>query len=264
MEYWYVFPLAILVCILANASGFSGSVLFQPFFNFILQVPIAQSIATGIATETIGMSSGAFKYWRMGNKIDIKAVRKVFPYVYAGIAAGIFLFVFLPKLWLRLLVGCTIFSIASYQLYLAYLGKFGVNDKADLTVLGSPISRIKSFFAGVSSASTGTGVAEIHQPLFEQDAGLATKKANATAILIEALGNWFITLLNIKLGNINYEILIFSASGVLIGGQIGPLVSNYVSDRILKTLFGISVSFIGLIYIFTSISKILFCGITHG
>lgn len=256
-DYWYVFPYAIFVCILANASGFSGSVLFQPFFNFVLQVPIAQSIATGIATETVGMSSGAFRYWRIGNKIDIKAVKKVFPYVYVGIAAGIFLFVFLPKLWLRLVVGCTIFSIASYQLYLAYLGKFGVNDRADLTVLGSPISRIKSFFAGVSSASTGTGVAEIHQPMFEQDAGLATKKANATAILIEALGNWFITLLNIKLGNINYEILIFSASGVLIGGQIGPLVSNYIPDKILKVVFGISVSTIGMIYIVTSLQKLL-------
>ena len=37
-EYWYVFPVAIVVAILANASGFSGGVLFQPFFNFILKV----------------------------------------------------------------------------------------------------------------------------------------------------------------------------------------------------------------------------------
>lgn len=252
-DYWYVFPIAIIVATLCNASGFSGSVLFQPFFNFILQVPIAQSVATGIATETIGMTSGAFRYWRMGNKIDIKAVKKVFPYVYAGIISGIFLFVFLPKLWLRLAVGCSIFSIASYQLYLAYLGKFSVNDRADLNALRSPISRIKSFLSGVSSASTGTGVAEIHQPMFEHDAGLATKKANATAILIEALGNWFITLLNIKLGNINYEVLIFSASGVLIGGQIGAVLSDHISNRILKTIFGISVGLIGLIYIKTSI-----------
>lgn len=45
-------------------------------------------------------------------------------------------------------------------------------------------------------------------------------------------------------------------SGVLIGGQIGPLISNYVPDRILKTIFGISVSSIGLIYIITSLQKI--------
>ena len=79
LEYWYIFPLAICICILCTASGFSGSVLFQPFFNFILGIPITQSIATGIATETIGMSSGAITYWRMGNKIDIKAIKKVFP-----------------------------------------------------------------------------------------------------------------------------------------------------------------------------------------
>ena len=255
-EYFYIFPIAILIASICNASGFSGSVLFQPFFNFFLQVPIAQSVATGIATETVGMSSGAITYLRMGNKIDIKAVKKVFPYVYAGIAAGIFLFAFLPKMWLRLVVGCTIFSIASYQLYLAYIGKFGLNDRADLKVLGSPLSRFKSLFSGVASAATGTGVSEIHQPMFEYDAGLTTKKANATAILIEALGNWFITLLNIKLGNINYEILIFSASGVLIGGQIGPYVANYIPQRFLKAFFGISVCLIGLIYIFTSLQKL--------
>lgn len=256
-DYWYIFPTAILVATLCNASGFSGSVLFQPFFNFILGIPITQSVATGIATETIGMSSGAFRYWKIGNKIDIKAVKKLFPYVYVGIIAGIFLFVFLPKLWLRLLVGCTIFSIASYQLYFAYLGKFGANDRADLNILSSPRSSFKSFFSGVASASTGTGIAEIHQPMFEHDAGLATKKANATAILIEALGNLLITVLNIKLGNINYEILIFSASGVLIGGQIGPIISNYISDRILKIIFGVAVSMIGLIYIFNSLISVI-------
>jgi uncharacterized membrane protein YfcA len=255
-EYWYVFPVAIIIAILCNASGFSGSVLFQPIFNFFLGVPIAQSVATGIATETVGMTSGAFRYWRIGNKIDVNAVKKVFPYVYTGIAAGIFLFVFLPKTWLRLVVGCSIFSIATYQLYFAYLGKFGKSERADLNALRSYKCRIKSFLAGVSSASTGTGIAEIHQPMFEHDADLSTKKSNASAILIEALGNWFITLLNIKLGNINYEILVFSVSGVIIGGQIGPLISDYISDIILKIIFGVSVSIIGLIYIVTSIQNL--------
>ena len=258
LDYWYIFPLAILIATLCNASGFSGSVLFQPFFNFILQVPIAQSIATGIATETIGMSSGAFRYWKMGDRIDFKAVRVVFPYVYVGIVCGIILFVFVPKDFLRLIVGCCIFLIASYQVYLTYLGKFGTLRNADISILKKPHSRIKQFFAGLSSASTGTGIAEIHQPMFEHDAGLKTKKSNASAILIESLGNWFITLLNIKFGNINYEILIFSASGVLIGGQIGPWISNYISDRILKTIFGISVSIIGIIYIVSSIQKLFF------
>jgi len=65
LDYWFVFPCAVLVAVIANASGFSGGVLFQPFFNFVLQLPLQQSIATGIGTETIGMSSGAYRYRRM-------------------------------------------------------------------------------------------------------------------------------------------------------------------------------------------------------
>jgi uncharacterized membrane protein YfcA len=256
-DYWYVFPYAIFVCICANVSGFSGSVLFQPFFNFVLGVPIAQSIATGIATETIGMTSGSIGHWRAKNGTDVRAVKFVLPFVFAGIFSGLFLFIFLPKLWLRLLVGVVIFSIASYQLYLAFKGHTGFEKKANLKILGSFKCRLKQFFAGVGSASTGTGVAEMHQPMFEQDANLEHKRANATAILIEALGNWLITFFNLSMGNIRLDILIFSAAGVAIGGQIGPYLTKYVPDRIGKAFFGISVCSIGIIYIITSLQKLL-------
>jgi uncharacterized membrane protein YfcA len=61
-EYWYMFPVAIVVAILANSSGFSGGVLFQPIYNLLLNIPIQNAVATGIATETVGMTSGALRY----------------------------------------------------------------------------------------------------------------------------------------------------------------------------------------------------------
>lgn len=256
-DYWYIFPISVVVASLCNACGFSGSVLFQPFFNFVLGIPISESIATGIATETVGMTSGAISYWRMGNKINVKAVKKVLPYVYLGIIIGIFAFSLLPKVWLRLTVGIVIFFISSQQLYFSYFSKFSSQQKEKIKVLDNTKIKIKSFLSGVFSSSTGTGIAEIHQPIFERDVGLSTKRANASAILIEALGNWLITLLNLSFNNINYEILIFSASGVFIGGQIGPILSKYVSDIMLKTIFSVSVGLIGLIYIQTSLDGIL-------
>jgi len=256
-EYWYVFPYAILVCALANIGGFSGSVLFQPFYNFVLGLPIAQSIANGIATETIGMTSGSIGHWRAKNGTDVKAVKTVVPFVFAGILAGLFLFVTLPKLYLRLLVGVVIFLIASYQLYLAFKGHTGYADKADQKVLRSFKCRVKQFFAGVGSASTGTGVAETHQPMFEQDAGLKNKRANATAILIEALGNWLITFFNLSMGNLRFDVLIFGVAGVAIGGQIGPFLTKYIPDKVGKAIFGVCVSGIGIIYIITSLQKLL-------
>ena len=94
--------------------------------------------------------------------------------------------------------------------------------------------------------------------MFEYDAHLLTKRSNATAITVEALGNWIITFLNLTLGTINYEILIFSATGVLVGAQLGALVSDYISDRIAKIAFGFFVSLIGIIYIITSVGKIFY------
>lgn len=254
-HYWFLFPTAIAVCILATASGFSGSVLFQPIFYFILKVPLAQSIATGIATETIGMTNGAVTYAMMRDgktSIDRKALRSVIPYVIAGVVAGIFFFVNAPKPLLRFTVGLVIAAIAIYQIYLAGENKLGSKNATDLQVLAKPHNRIYQFLAGAFSASTGTGVAEMHQPLFEERGGLATLKANATAICIEAIADWTITLTNMKLGNLRYDILVFTVAGVLVGGQIGPRIAKYIPPRITKIIFGISVTTIGAIYIVTS------------
>ena len=264
LEYWYLFPLAILVCVVCTSSGFSGSVLFQPVFFFALKLPLAQSIATGIATETIGMTNGAITYSLMrdrDSRVDWKALRSVTPYVIAGVVAGIAFFALAPKPILRFTVGLVIAGIALYQLYLAGENKFGTKPEADLKILAKPFNRIYQFFAGAFSAATGTGTAEMHQPLFEEQAGLMTLRANATAICIEAIADWTITLTNIKLGNIRYDILVFTISGVLVGGQIGPRIAKYLPPKITKIIFGISVTSIGMIYIVTSwpaVTKILF------
>ena len=253
-DYWYVFPYAIFVAIVANASGFSGAVLFQPFFNFVLKLPIANSIATGVATETIGMSSGAARYLWM-KKVDTSALKVMLPPILIGVALGLYLFVKVPRDILRLLVGVVISGIALYQFWRVGKGIFGQSETLNLTKLRH--WSWVGLFSGLFSACTGTGVAEMNQPLLEQQGDLATKRANATAILLEAIADWTITVVNLKLGNIRPEILIFSASGVLIGGQIGAALSPYLPDRLLKSIFAVAILFIGAVYIFTVIQKLL-------
>jgi uncharacterized membrane protein YfcA len=253
-DYWFVFPCAVLVAVIANASGFSGGVLFQPFFNFVLQLPLGQSIATGIATETIGMTSGAYRYRRM-KQIDCAAVRKMLPAVAVGVLAGLYIFSRAPRDWLRLIVGLVVGGIALYQLFLAWQGHRGTRSHADLEALGR--LRWVACISGIFSACTGTGVAELHQPLYEQKGGLATKRANATAIAIEALADWGITLVNLTLGNLRFDVLIFSVLGVTIGAQIGAAISPHLSDRLLKTVFALCVLGIGLVYTVTALRVLL-------
>jgi uncharacterized membrane protein YfcA len=253
--YWYCLPLAFFVCVVCTSSGFSGSVLFQPVFYFILKVPLSQSIATGIATETVGMSWGAINYMmvnKAATNIDFKAFRSVIPFVLAGVAAGYSFFIYAPKQMLRFAVGLIIALIAMNQIWLAGQNRLGDQQQADSHVLSRPLNRMYQFFSGAFSASTGTGVAEMSQPLLEEKAGLLTLKANATAILLEATADWAITAANLKVGNIRFDILVFTVTGVLLGGFVGPRIAPYLNPRITKLLFGLAVTSIGFIYMITS------------
>ncbi|NUT46963.1 MAG: sulfite exporter TauE/SafE family protein [Saccharothrix sp.] len=106
--------------------------------------------------------------------------------------------------------------------------------------------------AGAFSACTGTGVAELGQPLLERAGRLTVKRANATAIAVEAAADWLITATNLTLGNLRPEILLFSASGVLVGAQLGALLSPRLPDRLLKAVFGVCVLAIGAVYVVTA------------
>ncbi|MES2525558.1 MAG: sulfite exporter TauE/SafE family protein [Bdellovibrionota bacterium] len=242
-EYWYVFPFSIFVATICNASGFSGAVLFQPFFYFVLQIPVSVSIATGIATETIGMSSGTVRYALM--KVhDFKNYFTLLPWVIGGVLCGIILFSKLSPAPMKALVGVVMIKVAVIHL----LGmKFKNHSSKWSRFITSPIA----FIAGLFSASTGTGVAELTQPLSEHGLKMPTKRANANAILLEASADWLITVVNLSLGNLRWDILVFSASGVLIGGQFGALLSPHIPERILKIVFCSAITLIGLFYIYT-------------
>lgn len=249
LEYWYVFPYAIFVATFANASGFSGAVLFQPFFYFVLKTPVPQSIATGIATETIGMTGGAYQYARMKFH-DYGVFKMLIPLSLMGVMIGYFFFVKLPGPPLKALVGLSMVIVAIIQ----FISLNRVKNQDQNSKLGK--YRFFAIFAGAFSASTGTGVAEMSQPMIEHVGKVPTKKANATAILLEASSDWLITILNLSLGNIRYDILIFSVTGVLIGSQIGARLSPRLPDKLLKVVFAISVGIIGIFYIFNYVKSL--------
>lgn len=252
-SYWYVFPVAVLVATLANSSGFSGSVLFQPFFNLVLQLPVAQSIANGVATETVGMSSGGVRYLFM-RQVDLRAWLTVVLPVGGGVVIGLFLFLRLPGDWLRLVVGLVVGTIAIYKLVEVVGRVKGIRASADRSALRRRFW--VSAVAGSFSATTGTGVAEIHQPLLERRGGLETRRANATAIAIEAAACWCITGANLSWGNLRPEILVFSTTGVLLGAQLGAWSSQYLPVRPLKLIFAVAVLGIAVVYVVTFISRL--------
>ncbi|MDA3900802.1 MAG: sulfite exporter TauE/SafE family protein [Spirochaetes bacterium] len=254
IQYWYMFPVSILVAIICNASGFSGGVIFQPIYNIFLNIPIQNAVATGIATETVGMTSGAFRYlwYRM---IELPVGFTMIMLTIPGVVLGNFALLVIDEDLLKLILGIIIIGLASMQLFGAIRKHFGTRENI-------PIEDMYSYLwippvGGFFSAATGTGICELAQPVLEKGLKIKTKRANATAILVEATGDWIITILNLHAGLIMWELWIFTGTGVIIGGQIGPYLSKYLPDRILKLLFSVFVIGVGIFYITKGIDWII-------
>jgi len=250
-EYWYMFPLSIVIAVLANSSGFSGGVLFQPFYNIFLNIPIQNAVATGIATETVGMTSGAIRYiyYKM---VELPVGFTMVMLTIPGVVIGNHALIVINENVLKLVLGLIVLFVATMQFFNAARRSFGRRDKV-------PVEDIYPFMwiptiGGFFSASSGTGVCELAQPVLEKGLDLKTKRANATAILVEATADWVITILNLHAGLIMWELWVFTGTGVIIGGQIGPYLSRYLPDRFLKMVFSVSVIIIGIFYIYKGIN----------
>ena len=241
-EYWYMLPIAVVVATFANSSGFSGGVLFQPIFYFFLNVPIMNSVATGIATETIGTIR--YLYYKM---IELPIGFTMIMLTIPGVVVGNYILMIIDGNSIKLILGVILIFVASLQIFSAIVKYYGKKKNI-------PVEDIYGFMwippiAGFFSATTRTGICEISQPLLERGMEVQLKRANATVILLEAAGDRVITILNLYAGLIKWERWILAGIGVIISGLIGPFISRYLPERFIKIVFCVCIVFIGLFYI---------------
>ena len=246
-----MFPVSVVIAIVANSSGFSGGVLFQPIYNLFMNIPIQNAVATGIATETVGMTSGAIRYL-MYKMVELPICFTMIMLTIPGIVVGNHALMVVNADLLKFILGIIILGIATLQLFKAFKHSFGKKENI-------PIEDIYPFMwippiGGFFSATTGTGICELAQPVLEGGLDIKNKRANATAILVEAVADWVITILNLHAGLIIPGLWLFTGLGVIIGGQIGPYVGRYLPDRIVKIIFSISIMVIGIFYIYKGIT----------
>lgn len=238
-----LFPVAIVIAFLANSSGFSGGVLFQPIIYFTQSLPLSTSIATGIASETIGMTGGAFRYQQM-KKISWPIILPSLLWIFLGVCAGYTIFHFIPQRPLKFLLALVLISVALLKIWELYSPP-----KTSSTNYGPAWRPLVGFLGGIGSASTGTGVCELHQPLFERVLRQRLIAANAAAITCEAWGNLWISAFNLNWGMIDFSVLMWTGPGVIIGSQLGARYSDRIPAHAMKLLFSLAVLSIGLFYL---------------
>ncbi len=270
-EYWFMLPVSVIFATIAMASGVEGATFFTPMFILALGLPPEIAIGTGLITEVFGFASGLFAYARkrtIDYKLGIALLLVTIPLSLLGTVLG----GYVPATILKTILGMGLITIAltflktPNQIEIKHLDEniykeYG-GDKAQTSLTTSEGEEIRytvcnknegRIYAGIGSLFIGmisTGLGELNGYFLLQRCRVPSRIAVATSVFIVA-----ITALVASVGhfykfvqsggetlNIVLSLVVFTVPGVIIGGQLGSLVSSRISQHYLEK--GLAILFI--------------------
>ena len=110
-DYWFMFPIAIVIATTAMASGVEGATFFTPLFILALGLPPEIAIGTGLITEVFGFASGVTAYARKG-LIDYQFGGTLLKVTVPLALLGAVLSGYVPPVVLKVLLGLGLLAIA--------------------------------------------------------------------------------------------------------------------------------------------------------
>ncbi|OIP68421.1 MAG: permease [Oscillatoriales cyanobacterium CG2_30_44_21] len=274
-DYWFMFPISIVIATVAMASGVEGATFFTPLFILALKLPTEVAIGTGLITEVFGFSSGLFAYFRKG-LIDFKLGQMLLLVSIPSAILGTWLGKLIPADALKAMLGVGLFVIASSFLRSPEHQDLELLDKdikthqsrtpqtcitssdgetVCYTVANRTEGRLLIGIGALFLGMVSTGLGELNGYFLIQRCRVPSKVAVATSVFIVA-----ITALIASIGHIFQfaqsggeslqtvlNLVIFTAPGVLIGAQFGSIVATRISQKLLERSMGILFIIVGVI-----------------
>lgn len=270
-EFWFMLPIAIMIATIAMASGVEGATFFTPLFILALGLPAEIAIGTGLITEVFGFASGLFAYNRkrlIDYKLGLSLLVVTVPMALFGTwAAG-----YVPADILKTILGMGLIAIAVAFLRTPekkevkllddvieeeYGGEKGETclvtregKEICYTVCNRTEGRLIAGVGGMFIGMISTGLGELNGYFLLQRCRVPSAVAVATSVFVVAITalvastGHFIKFVQTGGETLNtvLSLVIFTVPGVIIGGQLGPLVASRISQHTLER--GLAILFI--------------------
>jgi len=273
-EYWYLFPISIAIATVAMSTGIGGAVFFAPIFLLGLKLAPPIAIGTALITEFFGFTSGVVAYIRQ-QLIDYRLGVTILMFSVPAAIFGATISDYFPPDVLKAIFATAIMFIGS-QIFTAWLGeqrerqnaalakepppdsnaKHVVTDRSgrrfEYAVFDRPVAAIYASVGGTFLGMISVGLAELMEYLMVAKCRIPAPVAVATSI--------FVVVISVAAASAGHivafalegpeaieqviSVAIFTAPGVIIGGQIGPRLQRVVDPDKMK-LFIASV-FVGV------------------
>lgn len=270
-ELWYLLPLSILIATIAMSSGIGGAVFFSPLFMLVLKLDPTVAVGTALITELFGFSSGLLAYVK-ARLIDYKLGMNLLFFSVPMAILGTVFGSHVPPDILKTIFAIGIIFIGS-QLFTSWRkeerDKNETNRKEEFKIQYEKLLIDKQgkeykytvchkdmgrFFAGIGGAFVGmisVGLAELQEYHLVAKCKVPAPVAIATSIfvvvitvLVASIGHFYEFVAHAQTETLQHvlNIIIFTIPGVIIGGQLGPLLQKKLPEDMMKV--GVSILFV--------------------
>ncbi len=270
-QYWFMLPISIIVASLAMILGVGGALFFSPIF--ILLFPAlgvdtldpADAFGAALITEVFGFSSGLYRYSKQ-KLIDFKTARS---FIMIGIPAAIVGTLLKRNINANLIILMFAVGLWLIGIYSVYMNRKShiigpqdhkgptrkltdfENNEYEYILCNQRSGRILAGFGGIFTGLISVGAGETTMSTLRSNCKLPMKIASGTSVFVVTilvLTSSFTDIIYVGVESIPWTLVIFTIPGVLIGGQIGPLLASKVKSATSEKL---------LIFIFFGIGLIM-------
>ncbi len=276
LEYWYMFPVAILVATVAMASGVGGATFLAPIFILGLRLSPEVAIGTGLLTEVFGFASGLIAYARK-RLIDYRLGVALLVVTIPAALLGTWVSGSIEPDILKVVLGVGLFAVAlsflrtpehkdvvrmDTAIRQEYGGaqaetcmKTADGEQICYTVCNRNEGRLIAGIGGLFVGLISTGLGELNGYFLLQRCRVPSKVAVATSVFIVAAtalaGASGHVLLFVQSGpdvlNTAISVAIFTVPGVILGGQLGSLVASRIPQHTLERSLGVLFIFVAIL-----------------
>lgn len=274
-QYWYLFPVSILIATVAMATGIGGAVFFSPIFLVALKLRPEIAIGTALLTELFGFTSGLIAYSR-ARLIDYSLARKLLLVSIPTAIVGVIMADYIPGVVLKTIFATGLIFIG-WQLYSSWRedekqkldsaieADFAKKFESELTDATGRVFRytvchkdMGMLFAGIGGTFLGmisVGLAELQEYHLVSRCRVPSPVAIGTSIFVVvvtvfiAVSGHLFSFVNRALNQGDSSALwevvglaIYTVPGVLIGGQLGPKLQQRLNPDHIKA--GLALLFI--------------------
>lgn len=246
LTYWYLFPVGIIIAILAISAGISGSNFWIPVYLIWIGLDTKTTFWLALLTMIFGFGSGIIKNLFQGN-VNWFIVKKYLKIAVPFAVFGTILIPFAPVKTLLFVFASFILIYGGFLIYRYWLFYCG-NELAENEV-HDVIYWKRAALGGFLKGLIATGMGKLILPgILGHSKIRSPAEAVGSTVLIIFIVNLVALIFRltpdflVSLGtqsNLIFTIMIWVAPGVFVGGQIGPSIAEKLSVNGMKLYVGV-------------------------